>query len=302
MAVVGVLIALLLPAAQQARATARRAICRSSFRQIGVALHNYHEVYGQFPINSGNHLSDQRPFQVGNHRKGTALTLLLPFLDERAFYGRLNFHVDVVAQIIGDDEMRTHVVPVFLCPSDANGDGVPNQRAMTNYVPSLGAQEMVSRHGDCDAWSTVCNAFGNGSAPWGETMDPSEISGVFARHSWAASFRDIRDGTASTIAMGEVRAECNERIHNRGWYDPMTMFFATTIPINFDSCTQDRPSVAGCRSWIALDAAYGFKSSHPGGCHVLFCDGSVRFLNESIDYLLYQKLGDRHDGYAVTGF
>ncbi len=122
---------------------------------------------------------------------------------------------------------------------------------------------MKSRNADCDAWTTVGNPFGNGSVPYAHTLDPSEVSGVFARHSWAASLRDITDGVASTIAMGEVRAMCNERIHSRGWYNPITMFFATTIPINFDSCTQDRPSVVGCRLWDAVDAVYGFNSRPP---------------------------------------
>jgi len=301
--VIAILIALLLPAVQAAREAARRTKCKNNLKQLGLALHNYHEVHKRLPVNSGNGVVlGQWPWEVGAHRKGTPLTGLLPFLDEKPFYSQLDFGGDVVQQIDSSQQLRQHVTASLICPSDLNSEGVPEERAMTNYVPCIGAQMMVSQNVTCDAWITQANPFGNGPVPRAGTLDGSMVSGVFARYSWAARIGDITDGLSNTIAMGEVRAGCNERIHNRGWYDPAVMFFATTIPINFDSCRTEPPSVAGCRSWEAWDAAYGFKSSHSGICHFLLCDGSVRAINESIDYMTYQRLGDRRDGHPVGSF
>lgn len=303
MAVIGVLVALLLPAVQSARAAARRAVCRNHLKQIGLALHGYHDAHRQFPVNSGNGIvAGQRPWLPGAHRKGTPLTALTPFLEADTFYSRLDLTGDVVAQIDGDPELRRWVCPVLLCPDDQNGGGIPETRALSNYVPSIGAQMLVSQNASCDAWLTIADPFGNGPENYAGTLQSGLVSGVFARHSWSARLSDVTDGTSMTIAMGEVRAECNQRIYSEGWYNPAGMFFATTIPINFDSCSRDIPSVAGCRSWDVWDAAYGFKSPHPGGCHFVMCDGSVQFLNESIDWLTYQKLGDRRDGGSVGEF
>ncbi|MBW3538642.1 MAG: DUF1559 domain-containing protein [Planctomycetes bacterium] len=301
--VIAVLTALILPAVQQAREAARRTQCRNHLKQIAVALYAYHDRSRQFPVNSGNGLvPGQRPWQTGHHRKGTPLVGLLPLLDQKPFYDRLDFGGDVVGQIIADEALRRTAFPVFLCPSDQNAGGVPADRAMTNYAPSIGAQAMRSRNGDCDQWVPFGNPFGNGPASFGGSTDPRRISGVFARHSWAARFDQIRDGASQTIAFGEVRAGCNQRIHNGGWYEPATMFFATTIPINYPSCTREPPAAAGCFSWEALDAAQGFKSAHAGGAHFLLCDGAVRFISENISYHVYQKLGDRRDGQVIRDF
>jgi len=110
---------------------------------------------------------------------------------------------------------------------------------------------------------------------------------------------DISDGSSNTIAFGEIRTGCNKKITESGWYDPRTMYFMTSIPINFESCVQESAGAAQCRSWDADDAAFGFKSLHRGGVHVLLSDGSVQFLSESIDYLTFQKLGDRRDGQVI---
>ena len=302
-AVIAILIALLLPAVQAARAAARRTECRSHLKQLGLALQNYHDLHRQFPTNSGNGLiPGQRPWHSGLHRKGSPLRGLLPYIDEDNFHRQLDFSGDVVAQIDADPALSTHVIRTFLCPSDQNADGLPDSRAMTNYVPSIGAQMMVSQSAHCDAWIVGADPFDNGSASFAGTQNASEVSGVFARHAWAARLGEITDGTSSTIAIGEVRAGCNKRIHDLGWYNPAGMHFATTIPINFDSCTRKPPAAVGCLSWEIWDAAYGFKSTHAGGCHFLLCDGSIRFISEDIDYLTFQKLGDRHDGEVVGDY
>jgi prepilin-type processing-associated H-X9-DG protein len=150
-----------------------------------------------------------------------------------------------------------------------------------------------------------CNAYpGNARSdcPW-----PDRISGVFARCTWAARYRQIPDGLSKTIAMGEVRGWCSGFLWTLGWVDSEGMWFATTAPINYPTCpgengVPNNPGVGGTgchdtqNSW---NTAMGFKSSHPGGAQFVFCDGSVHFLADDINQTTYQALGDRHDGVMV---
>jgi prepilin-type processing-associated H-X9-DG protein len=151
-----------------------------------------------------------------------------------------------------------------------------------------------------------CNSAGPGNirsdCPW-----PDKTSGVFARSTWAASLADIRDGTSNTIGIGEVRGWCSGHQWRKGWAKSEGLWFATTAPINFPTCPGEQgvpndPSFggSGCNnkenSW---NTNMGFKSQHPGGAQFAFCDGSVHFLNQSIDHTNYQRLGDRRDGETV---
>ena len=295
-AIISILMALLLPAVQQAREAARRIQCRSNLKQIGIALHTYHDVHRVLPVNSGNDvIPGQRPWQPGHHRKGTCLVGLLPYLEQSSLYNRLGFSSDVVDQFNSSD-LGTLRIAVFSCPSDSN-DGVI--KAPTNYVPSVGSQVAISQDGVCDAWFLESNPFGHADVPHAGTLDLSRVSGLFARHSSSCRMADITDGTSNTIAFGEIRTGCNNKIAEAGWYDPQSMFFMTSIPINFDSCVQESAAAAKCKSWEVYDGAYGFKSWHHGGAQLLLCDGSVQFLSENVEYHTFQKLGDRRDGQVI---
>ena len=295
-AIISILIALLLPAVQQAREAARRIQCRNNMKQLGLALHTYHDTFLHLPIGSGNDVvPGQRPWEAGHHRKGSALIGLLPYLEEAQLYRQLDFGGDVVEQI-RTSALSFIPIATFQCPSDSHGTTLV---ASTNYAPSVGAQIAISQDGHCDAWLLNSNPFGHGDAYYAGTLDMSRVSGPFSRHSVAARLMDITDGTSQTIGFGEVRIGCNQRLFEEGWYDPKTMFFSTSIPVNFNSCIQQPPSVAHCSSWDSFDAAYGFKSQHSGGAFVLLCDGSVQFISEQIDYLTFQKLGDRRDGNVI---
>jgi prepilin-type N-terminal cleavage/methylation domain-containing protein/prepilin-type processing-associated H-X9-DG protein len=128
---------------------------------------------------------------------------------------------------------------------------------------------------------------------------------------WAASLAEVTDGTANVIAYGETRPICMD--HGQGgWMDSNTgcTWVATTAPINFPTCLFERnPITNNVMTWgnhvnglYAPDnwtTSQGFKSKHPNGAQFVFCDGSVHFLNETINYDTYQRLGDRRDGRLV---
>jgi prepilin-type N-terminal cleavage/methylation domain-containing protein/prepilin-type processing-associated H-X9-DG protein len=210
--------------------------------------------------------------------------------------------------------------------------------ATTNYAGSMGAQIMESFNGfklstvvgdggaqydsddDGEDWfnktsamNPPCNGAGKGNIR-GDCPEPDYISGIFARSTWAAKIKDIPDGTSNTIAMGEVRPSCSAFQWVNGWTLSEGLWFATTAPINFNTSREEAPMVSsggggrggGTTNVVPghdwdddFNTNMGFKSRHQGGANFLLADGSTRFLPETIDYTVYQRLGARDDGEPV---
>lgn len=211
--------------------------------------------------------------------------------------------------------------------------------AVTNYAGSLGSQIMgtfgagtiadfVPNGGgiydlddDGEDWFNVtsqmnpaCNGAGIGNTR-SDCPDSKYISGVFARSSWAARIDQITDGTSNTIAMGEILPSSSSFQWVYGWTLSEGLWFATTAPLNFNTGRDTAPvtisgggrgggsaEVLPGHDWDNdFNTAMGFKSTHPGGVNFVFCDGSARFLQDDIDYTVYQRLGARSDGEPVGG-
>jgi prepilin-type N-terminal cleavage/methylation domain-containing protein/prepilin-type processing-associated H-X9-DG protein len=205
----------------------------------------------------------------------------------------------------------------------------PGPVATTNYAGSIGSQIVESWTG-----FSLSSVVGNGGAQYDSNNDGEDwfdqnfsaayrcqtaprasvpagtnirsdcphaktLSGVFARSTWAASIKDIADGTSKTIAMGEIRPRCSAFQWIHGWTLSEGLWFATTAPINYPT-NRDEPTGRPGSNWeLDFNTAMGFKSRHPGGVNLLFADGSTHFLQETIDYTTYQKLGARADGEPV---
>jgi len=304
-AIIAILIALLLPAVQQAREAARRTQCKSNLKQLGLALHNYHDSFRQFPPGGSVIAGGGLPGNWSDNR-GNALVRLMPYLDQSALYNMIDFRTNIDVQTVTGSTalLCQQVIAMLRCPSDTGANlmtGGQNTsggtRAITNYGFSMGAQ----RFGDTCGSYNIVNT--NGSAQHGDSLNPSEISGVFSHFAWAARMSDITDGTTNTIAVGEIRPGCSTHAQN-GWMHKNSLWYATTAGINIPTCP-DEPGYstnnADCRKdkdvW---GPAMSFKSKHTGGCHFLLCDGSTQFISENIDYRTYMKLGDRRDG-QITG-
>jgi prepilin-type N-terminal cleavage/methylation domain-containing protein/prepilin-type processing-associated H-X9-DG protein len=317
-AIIGVLVALLLPAVQAAREAARRSQCSNNLKQLGIALHNYHDTYGKFPV---NYLDwSQSPQHRGSH-----LVRLFPFMEQGPLHAQMNFALPGVEDSVDGNGklLRSYIIPTLICPSDAHDGrhpGDPN-RGLTNYAGSMGAQLMQSNtgcalntivgvgpgdaNGDGESW------FGTGDRERGDHGDFGRISGVFGRGGdangfkpWAANFAAIKDGTSQVIAIGEVRPLCGDHSVN-GWMHSNAIWFATTAPINYNTCPGERGLNSDdnvnppCNRLASWNTSMGFKSSHPGGAQFVFADGSVHFLTETINYTTYQSLGDRRDGRPI---
>ncbi|MCY2992602.1 MAG: DUF1559 domain-containing protein [Planctomycetota bacterium] len=315
-AIIGILVALLLPAIQSAREAARRTQCNNNLKQLGIALQNYHDTYKRFAIGTREcDAANTGPgtcggglghiWEGGNHRKGSALVKLMPFLEARSLHESLDLVLDVEGQL--DALTPRPTIDGYRCPSDPyqNAGAPPG-----NYAVSLGAQAMPDQGGACGN-QYPGDFFGNGPVGHGSTEDGQQISGVFSRYSWSARLADVTDGTANTIALGEIRPNCGDH-HRGGWKNSNALWTATTAPINYPTCPTELPGYswggvapAGstpCNQDAAWQTSQGFKSKHPGGALFLFCDGSVHFLNESIEYRTYQALGDRRDGQVPARF
>jgi len=197
--------------------------------------------------------------------------------------------------------------------------------ATTSYAGSMGAQLMG--FAGCDVRTIVGytgGAYGeNGTYPgddWfnvtafgspcglgsgnvrGDCPNAATISGVFSRSKWAAKISDIEDGTSNTIMMGEIRPSASAFVWIHGWTKSEGPWIATTAPLNFNTDPEEiPPPTAPCFNWERdANTAAGFKSRHAGGVNFVFCDGSVHFLPDSIDYTTYQRLGARSDGEPVS--
>lgn len=319
-AIIGILVALLLPAVQAAREAARRMQCSNNLKQFGLALHNYNDVHKSFPFGTNPHVE---PSWMTQYSKGSQLVKLLPFMEQTSLYDQ----VDFVKKYQGVDAQWTGVsvqisllgyghrgvvgsagtapaqrdLAGFRCPSDAF-NRLPDV-SMSNYALSMGNQYMPDG-GACPGLNG--NNFGTGAAAHGDSNTSDNISGVTSRFYWSASLAAIKDGTSNVIAMGEFRPLCGDHSQYHPWSHWNAIWMATTAPINFPTCRGERGGkddttggTQDCNHFRTWNMSMGFKSQHPGGAQFVMCDGSVQFLSQTIDYMTYQRLGDRRDGQPV---
>ena len=321
-AIIGILVALLLPAVQAAREAARKMSCGNNLKQIGIALHNYHEHNQTLPYSGGFAWTRQsnNGFRWSAAQRGSVLVDLLPFMEMDSIFENLDMES---AAVTGIDPTRTggwwwyqvnpntgaqyrsEIIPGFICPSAnldprLNGSSAKTDKSISCYGMSIGASLMNSRGGWCNDYPG--NVFGTGPIHRANQALAAKVSGVFSRGHWASRFRDITDGTSQVIAMGEILP--NKGYHHRnGWMHWNSLFTATTAPINYPiigrgdrgyESTNAGPKT--CHHWRNLQTSQGFKSKHKGGAQFVFADGSVHQIGETIDYLTFQRLGCRRDG------
>jgi prepilin-type N-terminal cleavage/methylation domain-containing protein/prepilin-type processing-associated H-X9-DG protein len=289
-AIIGILIALLLPAVQAAREAARRMQCSNNLKQIALALHNYHAAHAILPF--ATPYDNRGPM---NKPGCTWTAMILPYLEQAALYD--TFDCDKTMNDPANAEAVKTIVSGFICPSDPAGrqpifDDRDN-RSGTNPSPSLGlwyAGSMGPTHPDAcpfcpeEAPSYCCQGYNFGS------RNPDDNSvGMFGRYPSGFTFADVHDGLSNTLMLGEIL--------------PKQCVYQCAYCINFPIAGTSIPmntfEVCDIRGGIYYRAC-GFKSMHSGGAQFAMGDGSVHFVAETIDYRLYNELGTRAGGEAVS--
>jgi prepilin-type processing-associated H-X9-DG protein/prepilin-type N-terminal cleavage/methylation domain-containing protein len=327
-AIIAILVSLLLPAVQVAREAARRMGCRNNLKQIGLALQNYHDALGVLPFGLGPRTFPPRGPKplLWSCVQSSTLAMLLPYVEQSPLFDAMNFQIDNCLNGYPSGYASTYLdanrtvlltrVGLFLCPSETltAPSGGPSDWGATNYLPNFGTSWSTTNATDgpfhlisstrlaavTDGTSQTAafseHAFGSGDAV-GRTVD--RLRGGYNRpentspsQSALEQWCSLSDPPGATPVDGSISPWSYGNIGYRHVFSPNHLFcYEYVDPVDW---------IYGVRS-----GAYGRlvnppTSHHPGGVNVLFLDGSVRFVTETINTNNWRALGTRSGGEVVS--
>ena len=238
---------------------------------------------------------------------------VLPFMEQNALYEKLNMNLEQAhrSQVPWEGQLieaRRVQVPYAMCPSDPR-DRVRGAWAQASYCGNLGSQLTPSANGSCNTFTTVnIHRMPGSAAGHGNSSDVNRVNGIFSRHGMDIRLASITDGTSNTIMVGEVLMDCTD--HTSGWWNfngGGNAHASTSVPLNtMTTCARNEQEAIDrgylnpqCWRKNNWNYSWGFRSKHPTGAQFTFADGSVHFLNQTIDYATYQYMGSRNDGKVV---
>jgi prepilin-type N-terminal cleavage/methylation domain-containing protein len=331
-AIIGVLAALLLPAVQAAREAARRTQCSNNFKQFGLAVHSYHDVFNCLPFGKGGDYSAVLP-SAPMYARWSTHSQVLPYLEQRPLYDSINFSLppetpDLGAMGMGFmpvyiDPNRANMtasrvlVSTFLCPSDGSGGTFP---AGNSYAGNEGSWL-------CDACEQTPSTIAPGELPRGPFYNRSSVrlASMADGTSQTALFSERRRGRGLTDARSDMFQMANAASLNQTYQTcnsldmsmamTLTSWMGATWNIGDMTCTTYN-HVAGpnSRTCASMDSGMMMGGSmvnmavqlppssfHPGGVNVLLGDGTVRFFKETINLSVWRSLGTRNGGEIISG-
>jgi prepilin-type N-terminal cleavage/methylation domain-containing protein/prepilin-type processing-associated H-X9-DG protein len=335
-AIIGVLVALLLPAVQVAREAARRSQCQNNLKQIGLALHNFHDTNNRFPPGGAN---DQPPFGtypngVPNIFGSSSFAYILPYIEQTAVAGKYQFsgasgHLDCPTcspPHANITLLNGMLIKTYLCPSSALDKGSWWWKAQPNspgrilptssYVGIAGAARgLIPGHNETRNFSSA-------------NMGELSAAGILSANS-KVGFKDIGDGSTNALIVGEQSAfYYTTENQKKDWRtsgglgfqigvgttaeppnftgNPFTFgFYTIRYPINKSRGWPDPNGnmALGVGINVYINGANNpLNSEHPGGINVLVADGSVRFLTDNVPLSTVAQLATRDDGLTLADF
>lgn len=282
-AIIGILVALLLPAVQAAREAARRMQCENNLKQIGLALHNYHDVYKKFP--SGR-TSMFRAIYLGH----TTSTMILPYLEQSTLQNRMNLGLTFNVSPNYDCACLTKL-PMFFCPSNPETDGV-DWTGATNPCPGSNPREDSARTHYEGIADSLTHGRRSPSLPGGTlSLVMPDGNGMFF-HNSDIKFGDVVDGTSNTLAFCEIIGQGKGTYHCCAWH-AYSDGIGTVNGLNAPWRSKPTRSFPlGHNMWDG-NAFAGPASFHPGGVEFVFADGSIHFLADTISRVSLAALTTR---------
>lgn len=315
-AIIGILVGLLLPAVQAAREAARRMSCSNNMKQIGLAMHNYHDVHRTFPVGA-----------FFNSRGSNWRALILPFIEETAAHDQIDFESGSFwahsGPFTNNDVLRTLRVAGYVCPSSPHGAtniaDIPLSRYSTTDITSM-VMDYVGVSGatpDLSGRTDACTA--DNIVSGGTYCN----NGMMMAH-YNKRFRDCTDGTSSTLIIAEQSGNVNGKEASAnplgGWHGWVNnsgeQMLENTSLSSFSSLAAYAGGITTVRyspnafwksgapssSSSQYEVNTILNSFHPGGIHGLLTDGAVRFISETIELETMLKLSIRDDGQVMGEF
>ncbi|HEX3147779.1 MAG TPA: DUF1559 domain-containing protein [Gemmataceae bacterium] len=351
-AIIAILIGLLLPAVQKIREAANRMSCSNNLKQIGLAIHNYHDARGVLPNMSycGGGCEDTNPGMQNifyRFRHYPVAFELLPYVEQDNVYNKFNINLAGNSAVVNPNglsnlQLTTQIGPlkVFTCPSmpkplnpvfaDYASYGWNRGNSDVRSPPQSGD---ICKTGQAYGFTPSDGVFiskmdagldyANGQALAAKhTADPTWW---LSDNTYTINFANITDGLSSTIAAGDMhnilQGYTSTTINSVSvgatavpsggpiaWASSGGDYYSegrTTVPMNTLSGPYYARTItdpAGLHDILFKSPAYSFRSTHPQGCNFLFCDGSVRFLKQSISMTTYMALGSRNGGEVIGDY
>ena len=299
-AIIAILVALLLPAVQQARESARKTQCKSNLKQLGLALQNYHGSFSCFPPAAVNGISGQ--------------ARLLPYLDQTNVYNQINFNVSY--NNAANAAVREIPLATLRCPSDS--DTLPaGLGARNNYYSNTGISVVYTTPSTTVGGSTYGLPqpngimFPNSKIRFADMLDGASNTAAFSEKVVGDGSNGVSTAISDTFQPGTTPADADEArdqcraiditdLTKQGYSNVgapwLQSYHSTTM--YWHSLTPNERSCMFPPGRIATTA----NSRHTGGVHLLLCDGTVRFVGNSINLATWRGLGTRQGGEVIGDF